>query len=412
MTQAEPRLLIVENEIDARSDMIEALRSIPGDDRSDDWFESNAFVYHEAGDAEAAKERLDAAQSSHEPYALVLLDLGLPAHSRGIDKRLPEEIQETGFTVLEHAVKTKSALGVVIVSQYGVFENVVKLLVGGASDFIRKPQPDKVPKQVLQKQVLSYFQRESMRILDQRVKDLILYGQSVLAYQLGVCFSSFVQDVLVETEALEKGFSQRWGLDIDRDSDDPNVRRLMSLKAAVTNARQTWQGTQSSLVGDKSTTKVYPYPLEDILKEIDARLVPCFMLKRARILGEYDGRTAVLSFEDDVSSVLREIILGPLSRIPDRDPGASLEKTIEVFIKTVGDQAEVTLRDSFVAIEHEDAELINGGKNPKPDPKFGRVWGLSLVQQIAMRGGGRIEVNPRPKRGNVITYRIPRALYG
>jgi hypothetical protein len=40
---------------------------------------------------------------------------------------------------------------------------------------------------------------------------------------------------------------------------------------------------------------------------------------------------------------------------------------------------------------------------------LGRAWGLSIVQQVALRGGGQLEVTPNKLQGNIICYKIQTA---
>jgi hypothetical protein len=58
-----------------------------------------------------------------------------------------------------------------------------------------------------------------------------------------------------------------------------------------------------------------------------------------------------------------------------------------------------------------DAQAINGGFAIGPNhgaTRFGRAWGLSVVQHVALRGGGRLIVTPQ-QQGSQITYVIPLA---
>ncbi|MGZ8845797.1 MAG: hypothetical protein ACXW3C_04975, partial [Pyrinomonadaceae bacterium] len=55
-------------------------------------------------------------------------------------------------------------------------------------------------------------------------------------------------------------------------------------------------------------------------------------------------------------------------------------------------------------------QAINSGQRIIPDANFGRAWGLSVAQHVAMRGGGELKLTS--KRGkNIVTYYIPLAEY-
>lgn len=67
--------------------------------------------------------------------------------------------------------------------------------------------------------------------------------------------------------------------------------------------------------------------------------------------------------------------------------------------------AKIQFRDNFEPIQGQLAEQINRGDNIAPRDGQWRAWGLSVVQHIASRGGGRLEVQPL-EDGNLITYRV------
>jgi signal transduction histidine kinase len=125
-------------------------------------------------------------------------------------------------------------------------------------------------------------------------------------------------------------------------------------------------------------------------------------------MGLITGRTRVLSFENDVETVLTEVLLGALSSIPSHSPD---RKVIKVSVETEGRYAEVRMVDNLDTLRREDAEAINQEALSINDPSMGRAWGLSLARFMAQRGGGRLMVEPK-KAGTQITYQIPLASHG
>ena len=91
------------------------------------------------------------------------------------------------------------------------------------------------------------------------------------------------------------------------------------------------------------------------------------------------------------------------------------EQVIDINIERDIGHAKVTLKDRSSPISKEDAKEINEGILSRRLPLWfqlergmDRVWGLSVMQQLALRGAGRLEIQPHA-HGNVITYFIPAA---
>jgi CheY-like chemotaxis protein len=391
-----PRILIIDDDDRVVEVLKQQLDDLP--DIDSQYYGIEEFEYDEASHGDEAIRKLKQAKESSLPYSLALVDLELPRRKKNgpLEKHL-------GFEILNYAIEENAVLGVTVVSKYEDYKNAVKAFPGIDVDFIAKPSSQ----EVLQQQVLSYFEREGMRILDKRIKNLTPHAQKGLAYQLGVCFSSFVQRVVNETEGLKMGFSRRWGVDVERDKHDPQVRRLIALEKAIKSARSEWNELQSALICKDERPRAIS--LEKLLNEINARLLPCLLLKNVKLnnLESYRNGNKILSFDQDVNTVLTEMILGALNELPNHD---SVSKNIDIFLKVSKEYAEVRLQDDFkTKIQHEDAEKINKGDISINDSEMGRVWGLSLAQYIALRGGGRLMVEPRDNGGSLITYRIPLA---
>lgn len=388
-----PRVLIVDDDTKIASKIEDFLEDLSGGKKR--LYGIDEFIFDKAYSGEKAFELLEQAESSSSPYSLVLLDLQLPF--KGTDETKSTDV---GFKILKHAIEQHAALGVIVVSQFDEYENVVKAFPFVAVDFIAKP----LTVEILQQKVLSYFEREGLRILDQRIKRLIPHAQKGLEYQLGTCFTSFLQKVIDETEALEKGFSERWGLDVDSNSQDRHLRHLIELDKSAKKAKEEWRKIQYPLAsGDENQTEP---ALEGLLKEIEAEALPCLMLKNVELIGSYKGTTRILSFDNDVKVVLSEIILGALSQVPHHHNSRG---RIELFVNVREEYAELCLEDNLQPIPHSDAESINQGGNAIRKHDFKREWGLSLAQFVAIRGGGRLMIEPKKDRGNITTYRIPLA---
>jgi CheY-like chemotaxis protein len=349
-----------------------------------------------------------------KPPDVILLDLQIPMENGGVPKN------NVGIELLKEARTLNAAKEVLVYSKLGEdYELAVDAFSRGAIDFIRKGT---VSEEELLVRVLAagarLLARENAKLLDQRLKDLVPYAETGLAHRLGVCFSRFVQSVVNETEGLEEGLKERWGLDVERDAQDSQVRHLIEMKVSVQQAKKDWTDIVASLMGrhEMATDCV----VEDALAEVQAELMPSLSLNRVELSFNRDAKTVVRTFRNganDVKAVLKEILLGGLSepilphnQVTHVDEVAERRgvKPVDVTVTTKDGQADIQFKDSLNHIGEQAAGQINGGMIIPPGRTFGRAWGLSVAQHLAQRGGGRLRVHSNGS-GNTITYSVPMA---
>lgn len=343
------------------------------------------------------------------PYHIVLLDLHLPDaetdqfESGSYHLYRNSFMKFRGYEVLSFIEETKAAESVIVVS--GFPREQLNVFRKGASDFIRKPRH----KEELQERVLICWSRlllkKSQQILAQRIKDLVPYAEKGLAHRFTTCFSRLVQTVTHNAEDIERYIQERYGLERRKDAEDPLFTYLKSQEDSVSKIQKEWMELQTALLPQDEASKAET--IEALLQNVHQSLLPCLIVKTVTL--EYDGEanTRILTFGDDVLGVLKEIIIGAINTIPDYE---GTERKISVEIKKADGQVSVRFLDSLEPIPLEYAAKINEGSNITPYRRFsGREWGLSVAQHIAMRGGGRLEVEPQQSQGNVVTYYIPSA---
>jgi hypothetical protein len=301
-------------------------------------------------------------------------------------------------------MKTGIVKRVIVISQVREYEPVVKAFRGGAFDFIGKPYN----KEVLQNQILNCMSRliksESDQIFDDRFKHLIPYAEKGLIHRFTATFSTLMNSVTNATGEIEKYARERYGIDPERDLQDALIQQLRGHKESVSKARQEWTKLQALSSGSDENPQTES--IEDMLNEINQKLLPCLTVKKTRLLIDLPESSwpPILTFQQDVQAVLKEIIIGGLSELPDYGD----ENNIKVSIAPDEMRVVVRLEDDLAPIAQEDADRINEGYTIVPDPKLGRKWGLSVAQHIALRGGGELILEPKT-HGNIITYRIPLA---
>jgi len=356
------------------------------------------FESDEAGSVTEAKQLLAAAGKA--PYDLLFLDLSL-----SLNKGDQEESSDAGFELVEFVRKRGGAREIIVVSLFADYLNMTKAFRGGALDFIAKPfARDNLQTRIIEcwKRVLA---KDSDRIFEhitrQRIKDLVPFYRQELGHQFSACFSRLIQTVMYVAEEMESEFGERLGLDAKREPQDSLIRHLSELEEAVGKAKQEWTELYSSLSSGGAMTK--QFVVEELLCQIRYELLPCLLVKGVELEIPQVQKTVVLSFQDDVYTVIREIIVGALSELPDYSDPSLVRATVTIE----EEHAQVRFSGDLFRIEPEVASAIEKGER-QPDKIFGRVWGLSVAQYIALRGGGRLRIGGEENPDSV-TYQIPLA---
>lgn len=396
-----PRVLIVENDkiqlLGIRDDLMsissKRLKKLGIDSFVCDLAES-------VEDAEAFFEK-----TGECPYDLLILDLGIP--KRTGDKKDPIE---NGKKLLEKAKKEGKTKEVIVVSVWNIGIVVTETFRNGAIDFVAKP----FRTEFLQARVLDCWKRllikEGKQMLNEkRISDLVPYAEKGLAYRFNKCFFEFMKEVKYSNQDLEKHMQERYGLYRQKDGDDVFFRRLDEQDNSMAKAKTEWDELQHSLSASTESSETSDIKItreiETLIREIHQNLLPCFIIKNVQLKIQDKSTSGIISFGDDVSAIIREIIIGALIDLTNYNTPRHI---INIRAENINQQVRVTFSDKLEHISNTDAENINKGSNISPYRRFGREWGLSVVQHIAMRGFGRLEIEPQAD-GNVINYFIPTA---
>ncbi len=356
--------------------------------------------------ATAARQFLEAAARDRLPYDILLLDLGLP-ENRGEDDNA-----ERGFQIIELARATGAAKAITVISAFTEHDCVSRAFLKGATDFIGKPySKDEMQIRVLNawarareeylRKIIDERMKERAAILDERIRELAPYAERGVAQRFNDCFSQLIKSVGYETASLGEELGWRFNLRIGESSQDSIAQKLCAIEQSARAAEDEWNSLQGSLKsGSIAASRII---VEDALREIVESLRLCLNVQLDESLNR---QTSALSFKDGVRTVLKEILVGGLSEVAD----LSAPRTTDVKIAVTGVMAEVVFADNFPALAAEDASAINEGKSIPPRDASWRAWGLSIVQQIAISGGGRLIVESGAGgAGNTITYQIPLA---
>jgi CheY-like chemotaxis protein len=355
-----------------------------------------SFDIHLARALDEAEQSLS--KTNGLPYDLMLLDLGIP-----ITKDQPNtDTPENGEQLL--AARERGAVKEIIVtSVFTDFERVARAFRSGVKDYIGKPYKTAQLQTVVLECWKRLLEKESGLLLgEKRVEGLVPYAEKGLAHRFTNSFSTLVRTVTHSADDIERYMHERYGLDRRKDAQDLFFKSLTTQEECLTRAKQEWLELKGQVQADESHGAA---SVEKLLRAIFETLLPCLIVKNLVLDFSDEGAAQVLSFDNDVQAVLKEIIVGAASVLDDFN---EKEQVIEVKVANANGQVQVTFIDHLAPIPASDARLINEGSSISPDRRFGREWGLSVVQHIAMRGGGRLQIEPQA-RGNHVTYLVPSA---
>jgi len=352
-----------------------------------------------------ARHHLQRAVEDKKPFDIALLDLGLPENNG------ESESADQGLSILNFVRELKAAHDVIIVSVFTELDRYVGPAFRlGASDFIGKPYNE----EEMQARVLKAWSRirESRRqmilneMMKASLKELAPYADKGISYQLGSCFMKFTRQVRRETDELRAALLNQFGLNSPEELPGALAQRLASVENSVSDARDEWKRIQEPFkIADDSPRDLV---VENAIIQLAEELRPCMTV---RIEAPVQSETRILSFQDayqdNAMMVIREILVGGLIEPNEPDEPDEKEKSWEVAVKVavVDGMAEIHFRDNFKPLPVELAENVTKGENIPPRDGQWRAWGLSIVQHIALRGGGRLIVEPL-EDGNLIIYRV------
>jgi DNA-binding response OmpR family regulator len=383
------RVLVVEDNVEQLEGIKRDLQRVDRDRRLTlgiDSFECNL--------AASVEEATGFLESIGPPCDILILDLGLP------EKRGSNEAVENGYQLLERA--REKVREVVIVSGFREYENVIKAVRQGAVDFVAKPfRTDLLQARVLEswKRIL---EKDAALLLVQRVRELVPYAENGAAHSFDVRLSSLLEEMSSSVDNIESHARERFGLDRRKDSNDYLIRSLANQRETLDRAKMNWSEFRPTFL-----------PLSELLRSetvgmlllgIRESLLPCLLIKNVRLVVPGSAGLPIVTSQDDVRAILKEIVMGGLAELPDYPQTVN---QIEVNVGIKQGQIEVTFVDKLAPIARDQASRINRFLGVAPNGEFWRAWGLSIMQHIALRGGGRLTVTPNDQQGNVVTYLIP-----
>jgi DNA-binding response OmpR family regulator len=346
--------------------------------------------------ASTVKEAEDFFEAADSPYDILILDLELPVRKNDAPRI------DHGMRLLESVSKMK-VKEVIIVSGFNEYDYVIKAVRKGAVDFIAKPYK----RELLQARVLELWKRilekDSSHLFEERIKELIPYAEHGFTYTFNSSFSNLVDLMTASADKIEKHAQQRYGLNRRESANNYLIRCLVEQQEALCRAKANLGNLQSNFLSSRLKK---PEIVEMLLAGIRQIVEPCLFTKKVDLKIPMTGGTTILTFQDDVHAILKEIVVGALSELHDYSDNGNW---IEVDVSITEGWVNVSFTDNLPSMNKDEVRRINDGDRVAADKRFSRAWGLSIMQNIASHDGGQLTVEKQNGQGNIITYRIPLA---
>src|SRR5262245_730115 len=355
----ELKALVVEDDLDQLEGLELAFHSIPEVEQRR--YGIGKVSIEKADCAAIARRKLEDASQSARPFDILMQDLNLPNHSGE-----KEEGVRVGLDLLEFAHDRKAAKEICIVSLFTDFDSVSGAYRRGAVDFFPKPyEPKDLPGRILQLWERRLM-KESSRVLQERIKILVPYAEKEVIHKVSSSVSNLVQTVSQEIESMKGSFSERLGIDIENESQDSLLEHLSAMRQAVREAQKEWGEAREvvqdlfkvalPLIGQEQTRPIFPQDkqnekpmvgfIEDILHEVVDGVSSSLIIKRVEVNIPKERKTQVISFGEDVRTVIREIILGGVNELSDQNE-LSMDISITVDKIEKAEKAEVRFVDNM-----------------------------------------------------------------
>lgn len=401
-----PKILIVEDTAETLNDIIGII-----DDLDEDFkirFGVERFEKETALWYSAAKMLLRNAGEKNTPYDILVLDLALPEDEPTSERLLSQDDTKWGLNLLKLSREINAVKEIIIYSHFSEFPNISEAFHHGALDFLHKSASD----EELQRVILTAWERVlakmSSEIFEDRIKLLASYTEKGIIHSFSKCFSQLIQSIHYEVGNSAYLLSERLGLDSERDTHDPLIKSNLAIASAIDDAKNEWTLLQTQMAFEE--IELRPIGLRACLEDILNKLDPCLTTKHVQIKLDFGEEVSIYSFSRDVSVIMEEIILGALGEIVNNGAftDEEFDQSIDIITTRSDDYVNVEFIDRFALISPNIAEQINRSFRIENHNRFGRSWGLSIVSQLALRGGGKLQVEASQVLTK-ISYQLPLA---
>jgi two-component system sensor histidine kinase/response regulator len=334
---------------------------------------SPSFVAH-GWTAEAAEDGEEAlSKLVQSPWDVILLDINMP--------------KMDGMAVLG-AMREKHLLDqtyVIMLSAYGVYENVVASMRGGAKDFVNKSEP-------LEQWVMRIergFEWQKLRRHSQQIQEEL----RMLAREVGHDIGGTTYFVLTQrVEALSKLVAG----DQDGERSIEVIEQILGrIKRLADDLGQVAVALDSSEVWRWEPLNLQ-YMLERLIQEFS------FGNPDVTIVREWDETVPPIQGS---RAQLERVFYNLLSNAGEAMPDGG---TLTLRTQQEGDSAVVDVEDTGVGIPPETkGKIFRIGYSEWKSGHKGSGLGLYIARRNVENHGGRIEVNSTVGRGTTVTTHLP-----
>ncbi|HUT90069.1 MAG TPA: response regulator [Thermoguttaceae bacterium] len=356
------------------------------------------FAVDEATSAEQARQRLDQAFRDKRPYDVILLDMQLPATER--DAEDDKAFEEAGRKLLTD-IRASCDTAVVVLTGFPSPQNFIHAVREGAADFLAKPLASREDEKMLFTRLVIAVgrTREAVhrKLRLQRLLWLKDHDRRSDHERFAKLVSEAMGRISDELHGLAETLSRRYGLDPNRDAEDPVCRHV----AAVEEMGNDLARTICKSIEQEEPARFEKVDVAATMTEQIARARPCYLHRGVRL--EWTPSEAELqtkTFPEDLRLMVAELILGTLEL-------AASESTVQLSSQRSEDGRDIVISAtrSGKRVPKEVQKLLREGRWVRTQGNSD--WqGLSFLQRIANNIGARLDIKSSDER-TVVSLRIP-----
>jgi len=333
-----------------------------------------SFSVDEADTAEAALERIDAAQPD-----ILFLDYKLPGMS--------------GLDLLEKLGERTDDILTIMITAYASIETAVVATKRGAYDFLVKPFTPVEMKQVIRKAAgRLILTRQAKRLAEERKRVRFEFIR-VLGHELKAPLNA-VEGYLniLESEGLgpiPEGYHEMVGRSLTR------LQGMRKLIADLLDMTRIESGEKKREVSELNLSEITGQVIETMLPDAQARDITIEL--------HTHGSTTMVGDRSELEMLLNNLVSNAVKY--NRDGGR-----VDVKLSRKDTDMAIEVSDTGIGMSEEEVQRLFGEfvriKNKKTRDILGSGLGLSIVKKIISLYDGEVRVTSEPDVGSTFTVRL------
>jgi len=383
-----PKILIVEDE----PALLERYKLILERPKAN-WIKDNeidGFQVDAVPISDEARKLIKKAQSNHQPYEAVLLDLKLPRTYKELELDIADE--EQGRNLLKE-ITLHSETAVVILTGHPKTKNLIYAIQFGAVDFLVKPLLDRESELFIRMVKAVGINREAIHKKLQ-IKQLVKYKD--LDYKekhehIAKDITEMTHEISERINELSNIFFHRYGLVQSQDAEDPVCNSLTMVKKLCDKiVKVIWDESK-----EINTAEFKFIDIKEVLFLEVFKIRPCYLQHDVDLEIEIKDDLKTKTVESSIRDIIAELLFSTLEKCTETNK-------VKLYARYNDDGTDIIISidapDEVIPKEVK-AYLKKGGC--LSEELKSRWCNIVLLRTLARDIGVRIQINKQKNRNNI-----------